>query len=103
MKLTKIKDTVCPVCGSFTESEVRKNKHTNGSWNEYRTFACGLTLHFVPNFMKVRREGICRESKKYKKAVAKNAAAKAKLMKYIDKLDADIGFIADIKSRIQFV
>lgn len=44
-----IKDAVCPNCGAEMISESRDHRHTNGHWNERRSFACGLRLHYSPN------------------------------------------------------
>ena len=55
MKLIHIKETKCKVCGSNTESETRNNPHCNGRYNEERTFACGRTVHYYPNYDKLIR------------------------------------------------
>ena len=52
MNLENIKEKECPVCGARTCSETKDNKHTNGYYNESRSFACGAKIEFSPNFMK---------------------------------------------------
>ena len=60
MVLNMVKDIECPVCGcKDIDEEIMNHQHCNGYWNEYRTFHCGLTLHFTPNYMKIYREGEC--------------------------------------------
>jgi predicted RNA-binding Zn-ribbon protein involved in translation (DUF1610 family) len=58
LPFTHIKDEVCPQCGSAMVGESRGNRHTNGNWNEYRRFDCGLRLHYSPNFDRVELEVI---------------------------------------------
>ncbi len=50
MELKYIKEKICSVCGAITESESKKHQHSNSRWNEERTFTCGRTIHYYPNF-----------------------------------------------------
>jgi len=52
MNLQQIKDKNCPICGSRTVAETKDRKHTNGYWNESRSFGCGAVIKFSPNFMR---------------------------------------------------
>ena len=63
--LEKIEDTKCPDCGAKMTGERRDQPHTNGSWNEHRTFGCGLELHFIPNFMSIKRAQPCSNAKEF--------------------------------------
>lgn len=68
MIITQIKEEECPDCGcKKITGEKKERQHCNGYWNEYRTFDCGLTLHFSPNFMRVEKDEreICVKSKEY--------------------------------------
>lgn len=93
----------CPQCGcGVVQTETKKDLHTNGHWNEYRTFACGRTLHFSPNFMKVQGEGVCTQSKTYKKAIQKRLEAMKRLKKYINRyLGTDLSLKTEILSAIK--
>lgn len=60
MNLKNLKTTCCPICGESTvinegleiskwnKSEIRQ--HTNGTRWEKRTFLCGYTITYCPNF-----------------------------------------------------
>jgi len=52
MNLQQIEEKECPVCGSRTVAETKNRKHTNGYWNESRSFQCGAVMKFSPNFMR---------------------------------------------------
>ncbi len=94
MLLTKIKEEFCPICGSDPIQENKKNRHTNGHWNESRVFSCGLEISFSPNFMKAERSKyrVCSKDpvEIAKKEKIKQAAKK--LIAYIKKLDCDESF-----------
>src|SRR5574343_346417 len=96
--LKKITQTECPHCGvTKIVSETRARQHSNGYWNEYRTFSCGLTLHFIPNFMEVRETQECKWSDDYKNKIIKRQNMIDDLRDYIDTLDADDDFKSHIK------
>lgn len=56
MNLVHIKAAKCPLCDAEVTAEFRRHRHTNGEWNEHRHFACGLRLHYSPNFRRVELE-----------------------------------------------
>ena len=94
MELKEISEEVCPICGSEPVQETRKNKHTNGHWNESRTFSCGLEIYFSPNYMKCGRSKY-RTCSKDPVEIAKRQKRKAAVLKikgYIKRLDCDTSF-----------
>ena len=103
MKLDQIKLVHCPQCGcSVIETESKINQHTNGHWNERRTFSCGRELHFSPNFMKVQGEGVCTQSPAYKKAIKSKSEAIERLISYVNyNLGADLTLKVEILSAIR--
>lgn len=56
----------CFFCNAVMVEEKRCSLHTNGHWNEYRTFRCGRRIHFSPNFMRVEIEQECPKEPKEK-------------------------------------
>lgn len=98
MNLTHITTTVCPECGC---TEIRlmsaSNKHVSGEWNERLSFACGLELHYSPNYKKVLHEDDCKKSdravtwKSQRKSIAQAMIEAAKLE--AGKPNADLGLL----------
>jgi hypothetical protein len=90
-----MKETKCPVCGcSLIIVERREDQHSNGFWNEYRIFDCGLKLHFSPNFMKTSQDKYteCSHDPSVIDRKKKRKACREKLIKYINRLDVDKEF-----------
>jgi len=90
--------TACPECGCTDVRKLEKsNKHSNGQWNERIEFACGLKLHYSPNFQRVDREDDCGQSdravswKSQRKSIAKAMIEAAK--HEAGKPDADLGLL----------
>lgn len=103
VKLTQISDEVCPHCGAQCTSSEQGSLHTNGLWNEYRYFSCGLILHFSPNFQSILCKANCVNSPTYKLKIRKRSAAVQKLTKYIARLDVDREFMAKLHTVVQTV
>jgi hypothetical protein len=59
MELKRIKEMNCPHCRARIDGETCERLHSNGLWNEYRTFYCGHRLHFSPNGMCVETVTPC--------------------------------------------
>lgn len=80
--LENIKELACPECGAGIRSELRERRHTNGYWNEHRTFQCRKSLHFSPNFMRVIKseQHICTQSKSYKEDLNKVSSFKSEIL-----------------------
>jgi hypothetical protein len=100
-----IKETKCPDCGcSEIKSEKREALHTNGYWNEYREFDCGLRLHFSPNYMKTSQAKLysCSKSKSALAKKQKRAEAVQRLNKYIKRLDVDDSFKGSLLNHIKY-
>lgn len=56
-------DTIirCDECGCERVHEVRKwSQHSNGYWNESKSFDCGRKFVFSPNFMQTGIDSVCR-------------------------------------------
>ena len=92
MKLKHITKETCPECGARPKAQTQDQQHCNGEWNESRTFDCGLTVKYSPNFYKESFEGLCRNSKAYKSACEKRTIAVDKMTVFIAELDVDQGF-----------
>lgn len=102
---SNIKETKCPDCGcSEIKSEKREGLHSNGFWNEYRTFACGLKLHFSPNYMKTSQAKYygCSKSQQAVAKKIKRAEAVQKLDKYIQRLNVDDEFKSKLWRHIEY-
>jgi hypothetical protein len=100
-----IKETKCPDCGcSEIKSEKREDLQYNGFWNEYRTFACGLKLHFSPNSRKTSQAKYyeCSRSREAIEKKQKKTAAVLRLNKYIQRLDVDASFKKSLKDHLRF-
>lgn len=58
--ITQLEDK-CASCGcAHVEAESRSHRHCNGFWNERRSFKCGRTTEFSPNFMSIYVTSECR-------------------------------------------
>lgn len=101
MNLENIKEIECPICKclEITE-EIRTRKHTNGYWNQYRTFDCGMTLHFFPNCMKVYQKGRCKHDPEFIKRFKLRHQLKNKLIKVVKESDVDEEFAEELIERI---
>ena len=102
MRLIEIDKKVCD-CGAKTVGETQTHKHTNGKYNETRTFECGAVLRFSPNFRKLHNCIECPNSKRRLKFKAKRAAAKIKLIDFIQGLDVDEKFQYAAISSVDYV
>jgi len=93
MQLDNIKEKCCHICGADTVAERQDKKHTNGYFNEYRTFECGASLHFSPNFMETRQDKPCPNSPN---ELNKKKKRKDAIKKYVTKLQIDSYFKKEI-------
>ena len=103
MNLKQIKEKECPGCGSRTVAETRNKKHTNGYWNESRTFQCGCKIEFSPNFMKTTISELnqCPYKPEQLEKKSKRDEALNKLIVYIKKtLKVDEVFKVEISRSI---
>lgn len=89
--LKKITQTLC-ACGAGIEQESRERQHSNGNWNEFRKFKCGLTLTYSPNFDKLELANKCRHSKEAKAQEAKRERALESTNKHINSLNVDAAY-----------
>jgi len=103
MKLEHIQKENCPTCGSITVIDERRNVHTNGLYNEYRTFDCGCTLHFSPNFKKTREERKCPRSPDIQEKRKKDKIALNHLMVYVEKMKASDEFKETIRDKLKVI
>jgi hypothetical protein len=84
MNLKHVLSTSCPTCGCSTVvaegvqvshgGDCRERKittHINGGRWEYRTFLCGRTVKWVPNFSEESATDICTRSNDYEKTIEK--------------------------------
>ena len=103
MQLEHIKEEKCLVCGSEVVAEQRRNLHTNGLYNEFRTFKCGKVLHFSPNFERVVTTFDCPNTLEETKKREKREKAKLVLYKFIEKLDIDDDFRQELLDHFRFI
>jgi hypothetical protein len=87
MDFKHILDTCCRVCDSGIQAAEIYSKHTNGFWNEKKTFKCGAVIRWSPNFMSEYENKACPFSIEVVEAKAKIEKARAKLIKYFKRLD----------------
>lgn len=93
MKLNDIHDITCPDCAtSRVVAETQNGNHCNGRAWESRTFECGRTVEFVPNFMSTRVIRECSKSSGYRDKVAKRAALYDAIVKLVERSDADVEY-----------
>lgn len=102
MKLDKIKQEVCPHCNSLPIAETKDKQHSNGHWNESRTFECGHKLKFSPNFMAVStcQFNECPNTPENLEKVKVRADALAKVNAYILKLSCDDDYKDKLKRAV---
>jgi hypothetical protein len=99
--IEKISELMCPYCKcARIESEKKESQHTNGTWNEYREFKCGLILHHSPNYLKVFVKQECKKTDQYNEKFDKRCVAFKKIKNYISKLDTDEEFKKNVLSGI---
>ena len=103
MQLQEIKEETCSVCGSRAYRERQEHRHCNGHWNEYRTFECGRSLHFSPNFMKVLVDSECPKHPETVAEKDRHKQASDKLRNYVSRLDATDKFKSNILERLDYV
>lgn len=92
MELNHITEKSCIDCGAKVVRETRKDKHTNGLWNEYKEYQCGKIVHFIPNYglgSEPRVETQCPKTKKNRLKAEKRVNLKLHLIEVIEDSDAD--------------
>ncbi|WP_139074781.1 hypothetical protein [Paenibacillus elgii] len=106
MNLKFIRDNQCPLCGDsqVIREEIEThdgevNQHCNGGVWEKRTFSCGQTLAYIPNFRQteVSKYRTCRNNLECKLRQRKREQAKEALLLFIDTLDVDDVYKANLK------
>jgi hypothetical protein len=91
MQLDHIKDEKCPTCGAIVIVQKKKDKHTNGHWNETVEFQCGAVIKWSPNYMRINKSCCqpCPNSSEETTKKELRRIAISKLVEYINKLDVD--------------
>jgi len=92
MQLVHLVEENCPTCGARTKACEQSWRHTNGAWQEYRTYECGFRVEFIPNFMKSYPCDPCQRSTEYTDKMAKRELAIDQLMELVRELDIDGAF-----------
>jgi predicted RNA-binding Zn-ribbon protein involved in translation (DUF1610 family) len=100
IELKHIAEVTCPTCGAACITSKQSLQHSSGEWNEYRTFNCGLTLNYSPNFRRVVVNSPCTRSEEAKHIRNKRVTAIARLAKYIKLLDVDEQFKSKVYKTI---
>lgn len=85
-------------CGSDVKAESLGFVHTNGTRQETRTFDCGCTLEYVPNFCEVRKLVPCPKSKEETNKNNTRQQLLAQLGAVIDRSKADDVFKDRLRS-----
>ncbi len=85
--LENITDINCPECGSKMCGESRRNRHSNGYYNECREFECGAKIKWSPNFKAIVDGTKCPNSKEVKERKKNRSAALENISTYIFTLD----------------
>lgn len=84
MDLKHITATACPECGcTDTLSIEKRNKHSNGQWNERMSFECGLALHYSPSMRCTSVESDCTKSEKALTWKARRTALATDVVRYL--------------------
>lgn len=104
MELKQITEQICPVCGASAVAETKDKQHTNGHWNESRSFACGLKLEFSPNFMRTEKSKyyLCKNDPVTIAERARNEVALRKLTQYISRLNVSPDFRSDLTDAVRY-
>jgi len=90
MNLPHIACHTCPQCGAqATHEHLSERTHVNGGRWETRTFACGLSLSYVPNFSAVETEGECIRSAEHQAKIKKREKLYSAIRAVIAESDAD--------------
>lgn len=109
MDLRFIKTKVCPHCGcnvviseSVEADAFGKNilTHCNGGRWETRTFLCGYSVRYIPNFLEEEESGECRFSREYIERRKKRNKAEEALRMFINTLDCDDDYKRDLRSHL---
>ena len=91
----------CPTCGAVPISIKKKDRHTNGHWNEDITFECGCSIHYSPNYRAEQVTSECRNTEEYKKQKAQNKEALKKVKTCITTLKCSEQFKACLKDKLE--
>lgn len=87
--LEHIKTEKCPECNSGIKRDLKENQHCNGNWNETRTFECGYSIHFSPNYNRIIQEekyGVCTRTQEYRLYKENINKAKIDISNFISKI-----------------
>lgn len=110
MNLKYLKEMSCPICGDsvIAKEEIEMDQfnkkvrqHCNGQIWEKRTFGCGQSIKWIPNFSKSELDEYsqCTNNDKYKLKVKNREVAVSLVKAYIDLLtDVDEEFRNRLKS-----
>lgn len=101
--MNHIKLPACPDCGAGVKSEVRRDQHTNGYWNETVMFVCGATHHFSPNFMRADVTTGCPFTPERSTRDEKRGATLAAVRRMIENSGADDAFRRLLLDKLQYV
>lgn len=89
MNLVRIKHEICPDCGSHAVSEECSSIHSNGQGRERRTFACGASYAWSPNFSRLEQKADCRHSQAFKDREEARRVAKERTIEFVKSLEVD--------------
>jgi hypothetical protein len=101
--LQEITHKTCPGCGADMKEEGRKDKHTNGHYNEWRRFKCGAVIRWSPNFTAEHNNTLCPKSGAGKAIADRRLKAKDKLNTYVGKMDVDEAFKARVRESYRYL
>ena len=93
----------CPCCGEKEVAERREwNRHCNGHWNTSVSFRCGSKLVFVPNFMRVCVEHLCRKDPAWQERVKKVDFLRGKLVEVAQEYGADPKDVNSLRDKLEY-
>lgn len=104
MELKHITEDVCADCGAITIAESRNSRsHCNGTTGEERTFACGRSVCYSPNFKRVEVSKECpnKNSEKIKKK--RREILKSSIVDMIETSRVDEKYKEELTRSIKYV
>lgn len=103
MQLEHIHIETCPDCGAKPTRETKDRQHTNGHWNESRTFKCGMELDYSPNFKSIKVSRECPDNPNRKAFLAARQTTLDNVRKLVAKQKCDDDFKQRILNDLQYL
>lgn len=101
MKLRHIPNEACSVCGAEATVERVGYSHANGTRQEFRTYACGAQVEFVPNFGNLRWWDSCLNDPEQIALRLKRRTLDQTLRQIVSQADVDEEYRSDLHRRLE--